>query len=111
MERDSFKEYILEQLAELGEVEERRMFGSWGLYCCGAFFGIISKGRLYFKTNETTRRAYETAGMRPFSPSAKQVLKNYYEVPDEVIEDRETLAAWARKAVLLAEKGKKSVHC
>jgi DNA transformation protein len=36
--------------------------------------------------------------MEPFSPSAKQTLKNYYEVPAEILEDEEQLAEWARKA-------------
>ena len=36
--------------------------------------------------------------MKPFRPSEKQTLKNYYEVPADVIEDRSELASWASKA-------------
>lgn len=74
------------------------MFGAYGLYLGNAFFAIISKGRLYFKTDEKTRTLYEERGMRPFRPNEKQKLKNYYEVPAEVIEDRSELWAWAVKA-------------
>lgn len=96
---DSFKEYVLEQLCDLGNVECRRMFGSYGLYYRGNFFGILSKGQLYFKTSGETRPEYAQRGMAYFQPNAKQHLKNYYEVPAEVIEDAESLAEWARKAI------------
>jgi DNA transformation protein len=53
---------------------------------------------VYFKTDASTADAYTERGMEPFSPSAKQTLKNYYEVPAEILEDEEQLAEWARKA-------------
>jgi len=36
--------------------------------------------------------------MKPFRPSAKQTLKNYYEVPPEILEDGEALILWAEQA-------------
>ena len=99
MQDDSFKEFVLEQLRELGQVECRRMFGSYGMYHQGRFFGIISKGQLYFKTSDKTRPDYEERGMHYFQPNEKQALKHYYEVPAEVLEDAERLAAWAWKAL------------
>ncbi len=35
----------------------------------------------------------------------EQVLKSYYEVPEEIVEDDEELASWAREAA--ARKGKR----
>ncbi len=70
------------------------MFSGYGLYRGEKFFGIVSSGRVYFKTNATTRKKYEEQGMQPFTPSATQVLKNYFEVPPTVIEDREELVRW-----------------
>jgi DNA transformation protein len=99
MRDDSFRDFVLDQLRDLGPVECRRMFGSYGLYHGGVFFGIISAGRLYFKTDSTARAEYERRGMAPFQPSAKQTLKSYYEVPVEVVEDDEQLADWARRAI------------
>jgi DNA transformation protein len=99
MKDDSFRDFVLDQLSGLGQVDCRRMFGSYGLYRGRVFFAIISKGRLYFKTDTTTRREYERRGMAPFQPSAKQTLKSYYEVPVEVVEDEEQLVDWARLAV------------
>lgn len=103
---DSFKDFVLDQLHALGEVRCRAMFGGYGLYRGEEFFGIVYDGRLYFKTDEGTRAKYEGGGMGPFAPSETQVLKNYLEVPEEVLEDAEELTAWAREAA--ARKGKRT---
>lgn len=96
---DSFRNFILDQLADLPEVECRAMFGGLGIYQGDVFFAIIHRDRLYFKTDETTRKKYEELGQQPFRPSAKQTLSSYYEVPADVIEDMDRLADWAREAV------------
>ncbi len=99
MKSDSFKDFVLDQLGGFPGVTCRAMFGGYGLYRREAFFGIIHKGRLYFKTDETTRRNYGERGMKPFRPNGKQRLKTYYEVPVEVIEDQELLTSWAEQAI------------
>jgi DNA transformation protein len=99
MKDESFKDFVLDQLRELDEVEARRMFGGYGLYHDETFFGIIHKGRLYFKTDETTAGAYRKRKMRPFRPSARQTLKSYYQVPVEVLEDVDELREWAENAI------------
>jgi len=91
---ETFADFVSDQLTDL-PVEAKKMFGGHGLYCEGVFFGIVHKGRLYFKTNEHTKAAYERRGMKPFQPDKSQTLKNYYEVPIEIIEDHEELTAWA----------------
>ncbi len=96
---DSFKEFALDQLRGLGGVDCRPMFGGYGLYLDGVFFGILHRGRLYFKTDPASRPAYGERGMKPFRPNAKQTLKTYYEVPPEVLEDADQLAVWARLAL------------
>lgn len=101
-QKNQFKEYVLDQLRRLNGVECKSMFGGFGLYCNGIFFGIIADGCVYFKTNATTVEAYKEKGMQPFKPSAKQTLKNYYEVPEEILEDDEELAQWAQLATRVA---------
>lgn len=102
---DSFRDFVLDQLRPLGGIACRSMFGGHGLYLRADFFGIVYDGRLYFKTDEATREKYAGRGMGPFRPSEKQVLKNYCEVPEEILEDGEELCSWAREAA--ARKGKK----
>ena len=99
MTPDSFTDYVMDQLHGLGAVSCRPMFGGYGLYQGAVFFGIIFKGRLYFKTDSTTQPRYREMGMTPFRPSAKQTLKAYYEIPADILEDPEQLVAWARQAI------------
>ncbi len=95
----SFKDFVLDQLNDLRDVTARAMFGGYGLYRSGVFFGLISQQRLYFKTDETTQPHYVARGMKFFQPHAKQALKSYYEVPAEIIEDAEQLTEWAQQAI------------
>jgi len=104
MKNDSLKDFVLDQLHGLGGVESRAMFGGFGLYAGEKFFGIFFKGRLYFKTNDTTRAAYVERGMKPFRPNTKQHLSSYYEVPADIMEDAEQFESWAREAVGVANK-------
>jgi DNA transformation protein len=104
---DDFLEFVLDQLAPLSGVRSRRMFGAHGLYREDDFFAIVDDGRLYFRTDVASRPEYERQGMRPFAPSAGQVLKNYYEVPADRLEDDTLLCEWAKKAVEAQRNSKK----
>jgi DNA transformation protein len=75
MKDDSFKDFVVDQLHELDDIAARRMFGGYGLYQDETFFGIIHKGRLYFKVDKTTVAQYRRHKMKPFRPNAKQTLK------------------------------------
>ncbi|HQS56820.1 MAG: hypothetical protein B7Y56_02385 [Gallionellales bacterium 35-53-114] len=95
---DSFHDFILEQLAYLDGLRSKRMFGGFGLYCGDNFFCIVHDGRLYFKTNPDILPEYLRYHAPVFAPSEKQILKNYREVPADILEDSELLLLWARKA-------------
>ena len=95
---DWFCDFVLDQLSDLQGLTCRAMFGGYGLYCGRVFFGIVQKGRLYFKTDATTATRYRKREMKPFRPNAKQTLKTYYEVPVDVLEDAGELTIWARQA-------------
>lgn len=99
-----FCEYVIGQLAQAGRVTSRRMFGGLGLYLDGLFFALVDDDVLYFKTGDSTRQRYERAGTRPFCPYPDQPDKSmgYWEVPADVLEDPEELAAWAREAMQVA---------
>ncbi len=99
MRDDTFPRFVLEQLAPLGGVTSRRMFGGHGLYADGSFFGLIHNNRLFFKTDAASANDYLAAGSKPFQPSARQTLKHYYEVPAAVLDRAELLIGWARRAI------------
>ena len=96
---DSFRDFVLDQLSGLEDVEARRMFGGFGLYQDETFFGIVHRGRLYFKVDESTVGEYRKRKMKPFRPNARQTLKSYFQVPVDIMEDAGQLCEWAMKAV------------
>ena len=101
---DSFVTFVRDQLHALAGLSVRRMFGGYGLYAGERFFGIVHDGRIYFKTDDIARAAYQARGMRPFQPNARQTLANYYELPPDVLEDAGQLLEWARRAVMTANR-------
>lgn len=108
---NDYRDFVLEQLAAVGSVLSRAMFGGVGLYLDGLFFAIIDDDVLYFKADDATRKRYEAAGSRPFcpDPSRPEQAMGYWQVPGEVLEDPDELAAWARESagVALAKRSKR----
>jgi DNA transformation protein len=99
MDRTSFDDRVLDRLSELGDITSRPLFGGHGIYWNDVIFGILFRGRLYFKVDDQSKHEYLAVGMGPFRPNDRQTLKSYFEVPPEIFEDREALLAWAREAI------------
>jgi DNA transformation protein len=97
---DEYLQYVLEQLAGLGHVVPRRMFGGVGLFHGERIFGLIARDTLYFKVDASNRRDYEARNMDRFRPFADKpdLSMTYYEVPADTLEDADTCVEWARKS-------------
>jgi DNA transformation protein len=104
---EDFLGYVLDQLRVVPGVSSRKMFGGLCLFHGGRAFGLIdSDDVFYLKVDESNRADYESAGMKPFAPfpDKPQYIMSYYEVPAEVLEDRDQLKDWSRKSILVAQK-------
>jgi DNA transformation protein len=99
-----FVAYVLEQLAELGEVRSQRMFGGAGLYCDEFFFALIADDVLYLRVDDSNREDYRARGAAQFRPYADRPLlsMSYYEAPADVLENAGELVQWARRSVAIA---------
>lgn len=93
----------MEQLAPTGATA-RKMFGGMGLYIGGAFFALIDDDVLYLKVDDETRPDFAGRDVQPWTPPGGKGPAAYLSVPSEILEDPEALAAWARKAVAVAER-------
>jgi TfoX/Sxy family transcriptional regulator of competence genes len=103
----AFRSFVLDQLEEVGDVAPRSMFGGVGLYHRGTFFGIIARDTLYLKVGDANRVDYERAKATPFKPYPdRSGTMKYYAVPVEILESALDLAAWARKAIAVANGGR-----
>jgi DNA transformation protein len=105
-----YLQYVLEQLAGVGRVTSRRMFGGVGLYCDDVFFALISgEDALYFKVDDSNRADYVARGARQFMPFPDESQSGkprsgmgYYELPADALEDADECVAWARRSVAVA---------
>ena len=99
---EDFLNYVLDQFAQWGRVSARRMFGGAGLYREGKMFGLIAADVAYLKVDDSNRNAFVKAGSSPFNPHpgrAKKAVLSYYEIPPQVLEDRDELANWAQRSL------------
>ena len=104
---DDFLNYVLDQLSFWGEVSVRRMFGGAGLYRDGKMFGLIADDVAYLKVDDTNRDDFAKAGSSPFNPypdKNKAAVMSYYEIPPEVLDNRDELSRWAQRALAIQKK-------
>ena len=89
-----------------GPVALRRFFGGEGLFAGDVMIGFVSDERIYFKTNEETRRAYLAEKAKPFSfaKRGETIVTGYYAIPERLYDDPEELAQWARQAFDIASR-------
>jgi DNA transformation protein len=107
---DEFIDYVIDQLATWGEVSARKMFGGAGLYCDGVMFGLIADDVAFLKVDDSNREDFVKTGSSAFNPfpeKAKTYVMSYYEIPADVLEDRQLLSKWAERALAVARKKKK----
>jgi DNA transformation protein len=102
-----FRAFLEDQIGRVAPVRSKPMFGGLGLYSGDLFFGVVDDDVLYFKVDDATRPRYAKRRMKPFDPMGTP-MNGYWQVPPDVIEDAEELAAWVREALEVAERaGKK----
>src|SRR6058998_2859507 len=104
----SFRTFVMDQLSRIvPRVRARPMFGGVGIYAGELFFALIADDTLYFKVDDTNRPDFEARGMDPFRPMgpAGEVMQ-YYAVPDDLLEDPDTLRLWVERAVAVARRKK-----
>ncbi len=104
---ESYRVFVLEQLARVTPVTSKSMFGGVGIYARGLFFALIAEDRLYFKVDDGTRPDFERLRMEPFRPFGDDSTMGYYEVPVDVVEDGVQLASWVEKAIDVAATAKR----
>ena len=87
-------------LTPLGAFRARAMFGGHGLYLDDLMFGLIYDARLYLKTDEESRPAFEREGSEPFVYDSGKgcVSTSYWLCPPAALKDATRLRAWVGRA-------------
>ncbi len=98
IQKQSFHAYVINDvLGGILGITSRAMFSGFGLYKDGVIFGIIAENELYFKVDDSNRADYESRGMKPFTyqmPGGKVYSMSYYQVPEEIREQKHEIVSW-----------------
>lgn len=102
--RHEFLTLVLDQMAALGAISARAMFGGHGLYCNGLFIAIVAGDKLYFKADAKSQPRFDARGLPRFQYQARgrTVQLLYYEAPPEVYEDAQAMLDWGQLALAAA---------
>jgi DNA transformation protein and related proteins len=104
---DSFAEFLREQLAPLGRVTMRRMFGKTGVFCSGVMFGMVTDNMLYLRVDDHNRAAFKEAeSFTPLSYEKKgcTIDLSFWRAPERLFDQSDELVAWARIALAAAHR-------
>jgi DNA transformation protein len=101
-----FVRHVIDLMAPLGAVRARAMFGGFGIYQRETVFAIIVEDRLYFKTDDATRRSFSKLGLGPFTYTARgrTIAMPYHEAPPEAFESPEVMRSYALEAIGVARR-------
>jgi DNA transformation protein and related proteins len=103
----SFAEFLREQLAPLGPIALRRMFGKTGVFCDGLMLAMVRDNTLYFRVDDGNREAFKEA--ESFAPLDYQkqgasIDLSFWRAPDRLFDDPVELVGWARAALAAARR-------
>ena len=104
---DSFAEFLREQIAPLGRVTMRRMFGKTGVFCDGLMFGMVTDDTLYFRVDDHNRAAFKEAEAFPplsYEKRGRSIDLSFWRAPERLFDEPDELVMWARAAVAAARR-------
>lgn len=95
---------VIADLAGLGTITTRKMFGGVYVYCDGVFIATVHDGTLYFKANAGTEDLFIQRGLPRFTYPKDGGIASlcYYRAPDEVFQSKEQMHSWGEVALRAA---------
>jgi DNA transformation protein len=102
---DSFAEFLREQLASLGRVTMRRMFGKTGVFCNGLMLGMVTDDTLYVRVDDHNRTVFKEAECEPplnYEKQGHSIDLAFWRVPEHLLDEPDELVTWARAALAAA---------
>ena len=102
-----YAEFLREQLAPLGHITVRRMFGKTGVFCDGAMLGMVTENILYLRVDDENREAFEEARTWPplnYAKGGRLIDLAFWRVPDRLFDQADEFIYWARLALAAARR-------
>ena len=100
-------EFYRDLCRPLGNVTWKRMFGGLCLWHDGLAFALVVDEGLWFKVDAENAAAFEARGLPRISYTTKTgrtTVMSYARAPEEVFDDPDVFAEWARPAIAAAER-------
>ena len=104
---DSFAEFLREQLAPLGRITMRRMFGKTGVFLDGVMFGMVTENMFYLRVDDHNRAAFQEASAFPplnYEKKGNSIDLAFWRAPERLFDEPDALVAWARVALAAARR-------
>jgi DNA transformation protein len=104
---DSFAEFLREQLAPLGRVAMRRMFGKTGVFCDRLMFAMVTDDTLYFRVDDHNRAVFKEAESSPplnYEKQGRTIDLSFWRAPERLLDEPDELVAWAQAALAAARR-------
>ena len=104
---DGFAEFLQEQLAPLGGIALRRMFGKSGVFCDGVMLGMVTENTLYFRVDDENRAIFKEAESAPplnYRKRGTTIDLAFWRVPERLFDEPEELIEWAQAALAAAHR-------
>ena len=103
----TFAEFLREQLAPLGRITVRRMFGKTGVFCDGVMFGMVTENTLYFRVDDENRATFKEAEAFPplnYAKKGSTIDLSFWRVPERLFDEPDELVTWAQAALAAARR-------
>ena len=104
---DSFADFLREQLAPLGPITMRGMFGKTGVFCDGVMLGMVRDNTLYFRVDDGNKAAFREAEAFPplnYEKGGGSIDLAFWRAPERLFDEPDELVAWARAALEAARR-------
>ena len=102
-----FAEFLCDQLAPLGRVTLRRMFGKTGVFCGGVMLGMVTDNTLYLRVDEQNQAIFEEARSSPplnYAKKGELIDLAFWRAPERLMDEPDELVEWARAALAAARR-------
>ena len=104
---DGFAEFVREQLAPLGRITTRRMFGKAGVFCDGVMLGMLADNTLYLRVDDLNRETFKEAASSPplnYRKQGETIDLAFWRIPERLMDEPDELLEWGRAALAAARR-------
>lgn len=100
-------DWLLDLFEPFGRVRLKRMFSGHGVYSGEYCVALAINPGLCMRVDDETRARFEEIGAVPFTYGKQGktiIVQKWWRLPDEVMDDPEEVARWARLSLEVARR-------